>query len=266
MIKTKPLEELITLGLYSSYLCKDKPVSIMIIARPETGKTKVLMKFMVNKGLAFMTDVTAYGIEKEILPRIKTGEIRHIIIPDLVKPLSRAGHTVANFITFINAMIEEGIARIATFADSQTFEIPVKCGVISAVVREDLEKKLEYWGSIGFISRFIPFSFNYPISTVTEIFEYIVKEQYLHENPIKLSFPQKDKKITIAPNLGRKLIPLAQEITKKQKLFGFRALLNLQCLAKASALERKSKKVSIKDIKRVIHLGNWMNLDYNVMG
>jgi hypothetical protein len=263
MIDTKNLEDIIKLTLYTGYIKNEKPVSLMVIAKPETGKTQTMLKFMVNKGVAFLTDVTAFGITRDLLPRIKSGEIRHLIIPDMVKPLSRSGKVVMNFIAFANALIEEGIITLSSYASHEEFKVPVKCGIIGAVIKEDLFKKLDYWGTIGFISRFIPFSYDYAIDSVQKIFEYIIKGDYTKEDPIKIKTFKQDKDISISPQQARKLIPLAQEIGRKQKLFGFRALRDLKVLAKASALERGKDKVSDYDIKRILKLGRWMNLDFN---
>jgi hypothetical protein len=264
MICSGPLEDIIKLTIYSAYVKKEKPVSLLIIAKPETGKTMSMKKFMKNKGLAFLTDATAYGIQRDLLSLIEKGEIRHILIPDLIKPLSRKGSTVSNFISFINALVEEGVVSISTYADRRTFEIPVRCGIIAAVIKEDLESKLDYWGTIGFMSRFIPFSYNYSIDVVQKIFEYIIKGEYRNEEFIRLK-NLRDREISISPHLARKLIPIAQEIGRRQKFFGFRALRDLKVLAQASALERGKPRVCLYDINRIIKLSRWMNLDYNML-
>jgi hypothetical protein len=91
----EPLADIITLTLYTAYIQNvQKPNSLLIIARPESGKTELMKKFIVNKNIAYVSDLTAFGLERDYLPKIETGEIRHIMIPDLLKPLSRKESTV----------------------------------------------------------------------------------------------------------------------------------------------------------------------------
>jgi hypothetical protein len=78
------------LTAYTAYVkTVPKPNSLIMIAQPESGKTEVMKKFAINKNMAYLSDVTAFGIQRDYLSKIEAGEIRHIIIPDLLKPLSR---------------------------------------------------------------------------------------------------------------------------------------------------------------------------------
>jgi hypothetical protein len=86
----EPLLEMIRLTLLTAYIKGvPKPNSLLIIARPESGKTEALKKFTVNKNAAYLTDVTGFGIQRDWLTKIEAGEVRYIMIPDLLKPLSR---------------------------------------------------------------------------------------------------------------------------------------------------------------------------------
>jgi len=40
-----------------------------------------------NKGVVYISDCTAYGITRDILPKIVSGEVKTIMIPDLITPL-----------------------------------------------------------------------------------------------------------------------------------------------------------------------------------
>ena len=85
-----------------------------------------------------MSDVTAYGIEWDYLPRVESREIRHIIIPDLLKALSRKESTVRTFVTLLNGLIEEGVSSVSTYATRRTFEKHVKCSIITAIACQEL--------------------------------------------------------------------------------------------------------------------------------
>ena len=152
-----PLVDMVTLTLYTAYIKNvPKPNSLLIIAKPESGKTEILKKFIPNKNVTYLSDITAFGIERDYLSKIESGEIRHIIIPDLLKPLSRKESTVKTFITMMNALIEEGIASASTYAMRRTSEKHVKCGIITAITGEELSDQRHNWGRIGFLSRIVP--------------------------------------------------------------------------------------------------------------
>ena len=69
-----------------------------------------------NKGVVYLTDCTAYGITRDILPNIVSGEIKTIMIPDLITPLLKQTKTRQSFIAFLNSLIEEGVAKITTYS------------------------------------------------------------------------------------------------------------------------------------------------------
>ena len=105
MIKTGELEHIVKLAIFSSYIADERPVSILISARVESGKTELLQKAKQCDGILYLNDVTAYGLQKHYLTPISEGAIRTVIIPDLITPLSRSGDTVETFIAFLNMIL-----------------------------------------------------------------------------------------------------------------------------------------------------------------
>jgi len=261
----EPLMDIVTLTIYTAYVKNvQKPNSLLIIARPESAKTEVLKKFTINKNIAYVSDVTAFGIERDYLPRIETGEIRHIIIPDLLKPLSRKESTVKTFITLMNALIEEGIASVSTYATRRTSETHVKCGIITAITGDELRDQRHSWGRIGFLSRTVPFSYSYGIETVKKVFDYILGLDYLKEFSIKLKrIPKQEKNIKLPRRYAQAILPSTTTIAKAQEAYGFRLQKQFQALLQASALEKGRNSVNSRDVERVLHLMNWVNFDEN---
>jgi len=258
----QPLVDMITLTLYTAYLKDSKANSLLIIAKPESGKTEVMKKFIANKNVAYISDATAFGIERDYIPKIETGEIRHIIIPDLLKPLSRKESTVKTFITMMNALIEEGIASVATYASHRVSDKHVKCGIITAITDQELRDQRHSWGRVGFLSRVIPFSYSYSIESVKKIFEYIVGLDYLEEQDIELKhIPKDDRKIKLPRRFAQAILPSTTTIAQASHAYGFRLQKQFQTLLQASALERGRSSVNSKDVDRILHLMNWVNFD-----
>jgi hypothetical protein len=262
----EPLVDIAVLTLYTAYIKNiTKPNSLLIIARPESGKTEILKKFIPNKNVAYLSDVTAFGIQRDYLTKIRAREVRHIIIPDLLKPLSRKESTVKTFITMMNALIEEGIVSISTYATPLlTYQEPVKCGLITAITSEEFKDHRHKWSTLGFLSRTIPFSYSYSMETVKKVFDYILGLDYLDEHDIELKgMPKQDKEVKLPRRYAQSILPSTATIAKAQETYGFRLQKQFQALLQASALERGRRSVNSADVDRVLHLMNWVNFDEN---
>lgn len=259
----EPLVDMVRLTVLTAYLTNtQKPNSLLIIARPESGKTEVMKKFAVNKNIAYLSDATAYGIQRDYFRSIETGEIRHIIIPDLLKPLSRKESTVKSFTTMMNGLIEEGIAGISTFASTRLpTETLVKCGLITAITTDEFKDNRHNWKRIGFLSRLIPFSYSYGLTTVNRVFEHILGLQYLKETDIRLNVPKEDRTIKLPKRYAQAILPSTATIATAQDTYGFRLQKQFQALLQASALDHGRLAVNNADVQRVLHLMQWVNFD-----
>lgn len=269
MNRVKDLEnlaEMIALTLQTAYVKNvEKPNSLLIIAKPESGKTEMMNKFVHNKNVAYLSDATAYGIEQDWLPRIEKGEVRHMLIPDLIKPLSRRESTVRTFVTMMNQLIEEGIVSVSTYAMRRSFQIPVRCGIITAITKEELMDQRHHWGRVGFLSRVIPFSYSYSMLTVKKVFDSILGLGFLEERDIELEIPQEDLEIKLPRRYAESILPSTTTIARAQETYGFRLQKQFQALLQASALEQKRETVNGFDVNRVLNLMNWVNFDENPM-
>ncbi len=261
----EPLADFVALTLYTGYIENvPKPNSLLVIARPESGKTELLKKFIVNKNVAYVSDITAFGLERDYLPKIEAGEIRHIIIPDLLKPLSRKESTVNTLITSLNALVEEGLASTSTYATRRIAETHVKCGIVSAITGEELSDQRHHWSRLGFLSRVIPFSYSYGIQSVKKVFDYVLGLDYLKEHDVELKHvPRQDKKIRLPRKYAQAILPATTVIAKAQNTYGFRLQKQFQALLQASALEKGRNVVNSRDVDRILHLMNWVNFDEN---
>ena len=263
----EPLVDMVKLTLYTAYIQNvPKPNSLLIIAKPESGKTEVLKKFIPNKNIAYLSDVTAFGIERDYLSKIEAGEVRHIIIPDLLKPLSRKESTVKAFVTSLNALIEEGLASASTYAIQRTSQKHVKCGIVTAITGEVLQDQRHNWGRLGFLSRIVPFSYKYGIETVKKVFDYILGLDYLKEHDVELKrIPKQNKEIKLPRRYAQAILPSTTTIAQAQKTYGFRLQKQFQALLQASALEKGRRCVNSSDVDRILLLMNWVNFDEKPM-
>jgi len=261
LVELEPLEKTVIATLYSAYVKDEKPLSLLIVAKPESGKTAILKKYRENKGIAYISDCTAYGLTRDILPKIVSGEIKHILIPDFITPLSKSTKTRMSFIAFLNNLIEEGIAKITTYAT--IWDKEVKCGLITAITEDALQDGRHEWAKMGFLSRMFLFSYSYPISVVCRIFESLMDNKSAVDERARLKFPPQPKDVLLPKNIAEKLVPVSMKIGESMKIYGFRFFLNSKALLKSLALMNGRTAVTQADYDAFLNLSTYFNAEFN---
>jgi hypothetical protein len=155
------------------------------------------------------TDATAHGIIRDTnqLRDFASGQLTHIVIPDLLTCLGRKQDTVKTFIHFMNALVEEGVVNVSTYANRIQASIEAKAGLITAIPIDPFLDKRHQWGKIGFLSRALPVSFDYQVSTRIEILQYIQTQQHLEEKLEKLKLPKKSKAVELSFDMAKQIEP-----------------------------------------------------------
>jgi hypothetical protein len=262
LVETELLKKIIECCLISPYVKDEKPISLLIVAKPESGKTTAMKIYRENRGIVYMTDCTAYGITRDILPKLVSGEVKTMMIADLITPLSRSTKTRKNFVAFLNNFIEEGIAKITTYAT--IWEKETKGNVITAVTDEEIKSGRHEWSKMGFLSRFILFSYSYSMSAITKILSHYSE----HGIPIRskiIKLPKKEVDIMLSKNIADQLNPIATKIGENFNLYGIRAKINFRCLLKALAVRNNKKEVTDEEFREFLQLADYMNFDMNVI-
>lgn len=279
MTPIDPVAEILALGIYSAYIEGDKSVSIILIADPEMNKTRSLMRFSDVKGVKVQTDLTYYGIINEVLPDLKNGRYRTILMPDLLKAIMKKQSTKSNFLTILNALIEEGVYDV-TIRDQRSFD-GVQANILTSITPGVYRDNRNLLHKIGFWTRVVPFTYSYTSEKVEGIFERIGTYSVLSEKPVECEIPNWDYKVNIgekateyAEKLARKIA--ASETYSEQRIsrsgnvyyvkkkggHGFRHKWQMQCLLKASAVMRQDCLVNELDIDRLRRLSRWINYDF----
>jgi len=277
MIGVDDIVNLLELVVFSGHIKGEQPVSALVTAPVEAGKTELVLKFAQNKGCVALTDVTEFGIMRDYGQAIIKGEIRHLIIPDLIKPMSRGKDTVHTLITFFNSLIEEGVLRISTYAQrigapsqvkSEAQPIPARCGLIATMAKDVLLDGRHHWSRMGFMSRLLPISYDYSPNTQLEIHKSIARRAYIEDKPIKLDLPSEDVEVRLDSAQGEELMSLTAMLTalssqnKAEKVYGFRLQRHLQRLAMASAIRDGRQVVQQQDLEAIRQLAICINLEY----
>jgi hypothetical protein len=262
------------MAIASSYVKDERAVSVLVVAKPESGKTTVISSFANNNGVVYLTDVTYSGIVN-LLDDIDRGRIRTILIPDMLKVIGRKEASVENLITLLNGLIEEGIKSIATYHFSRIFDNFVRCNIIAAITSTEWFMKKATLAATGFLSRVVPFSYNYSYEDVEAIFREIIEgraNNVIFEK-IKVGRVGKSGKEIFLPaemgdRLKKNVVEKARDRLNRNlglELYGFRLQKNIQTLAKASALLRGDDTVREEDVKKLEYISEWINFDFNII-
>lgn len=261
------LKQTISLCLYSGYLRERKKLSLLIVAPVGTGKSMTLKLFKGNQNTYTINQTTRYGLANDVLPLFqaasKTGtSLNHIIIPAFETILEGQHGSVSYLVNFLSALIEEGIYKIKTYNLDYDFDPPAQCGLLTATTDTFLmEKKLSFVRDIGFLSRFIIFSYKYGPETEKDVMDEIKYGRNIHYDNIDIHPPAFNTEVVC----DGKFVDLFDWTASYQKRSGIsapsRVYEHIRILLKSSALAASRKEVNNDDVSLVMKIAQHMNLD-----
>lgn len=268
-MKPIDLTELLKLALWTAYIKPEngvKQVSIMVVAKVESGKTSLIDQFSSNNGIFYATNLTEYGLLHHHREELLRGEFKHIMIPDFIKTMNQRRDTVNTLITFLNSYIEEGVSSISSYAYDLTLEKPIHGALFTTIAIQDFNRMRKQLAAVGFLSRIIVLSYSYSQDHIQQIFRDI-SNSVGSWGKILLDFPKEPQAVSISTELAATMEVPAQQIGARYQSFGFRAHKNFIALAKASALSDKRDTVSKADIARILQLADdYMGFAYKPIG
>lgn len=276
LLEVEPITDIIKLTLQTAYIKHtEAPVNLLLIAKPESAKTSAMAQFKI-KGTYTTNNITQAVIVSDILPKIEREGLKHLIIPDLLNAIKKDYRTREGFLQLVKTLIEEGITSLDTFhmRTRKIYDPPIKCGMITAITSESYlgiynrdKQRFEgglrhYWKNIGLLSRFVPFSYEYELSKVQRVFQFIQNEEHLKQ-AAKETIKRRMVDVKGSPQLFQRLEILSVRVAQEVGGYGFRIQRSLQTLAKANAALNGRTEVNQQDIEKVLELGNWMNKRFN---
>lgn len=261
MIGTELLRETIETVIFTGKVKKIEPVSLLLIAAPESGKTSVVLEKKC-KSIEAYTDITGRGIH-EILKAKK--DLTHIVINDMVASLSHKQSVNKYLISQLSAMTEEGISAIATPQGIETFDVG-KRGIITSLTLDLVRDSRHWWSRIGFTSRMLPFCYSYRAGMIVKIKSSIDDSQKNGNSKVSSeNFPVPSKSLHVEyPENAiievRRMADVRSIILKEQ---GMRRLKQYHALAQAHAAlrTRKNPTVNEKDIEFLRRMDAYVSYD-----
>ena len=261
---------LVELAVWSTALAGERnSVSLLLVAKPESGKSDVLERFRNTQNVISVRDLTAWGLTSEILPRIyKANQLQTILVPDFINVLSRNTATVANFMQTIKSMMEEGIDAIHTYSMNFRYPRPLTAGLLTSITPSEFQTHRKAWTKSGILSRFIVLSYEHSNSTQERVHTFLEDQVTVaRENTIQLPLPAKSTHIEADGPLLRPMRKIVYQYREKLGLledgYGYRTQLHFQRLVAAHALSSGRTIVEQIDVDSVTTLLSlFANLDY----
>jgi hypothetical protein len=267
VIGTELLRELIETVILTGKVKGIAPVSLLLIAAPESGKTSVVLE-RGCKSIEAYADITGRGIHTVIK---SNPDLTHIVINDLVACLSHKQSVNRYTIAQLNAITEEGITHIATPGGIEKFE-DGKRGIIASLTYSLVKDARHWWNKIGFTSRMLPFCYMYPADLIVQIKSDIDLHQQSGNNGSAPPPYKKPKDFIVPKNTIaveypashvkeiRRIADVRAVILREQ---GMRRLKQYHALAQAHALWRKrnSPTVTEKDVEFIARIDKYVSYD-----
>jgi hypothetical protein len=276
---------MIKIALTTPYLkTSEKPLSVLFVADPGSGKSAMISMFASAKGAAYFGGgVTAWGLYNELSDHLKRkGSVSHVLIDDLIPSLSRGKKIRDNFIASLLKLTEEGSTGNYSYEykDLPKFDPPLKVGLISGVTREYLFKKNK-WGtgtegirkdflSTGWLERNIPFTYSYSEDTLREIYERMKASSMIDSPVVKLNLPVKKFLVEVAEPYATEVQDAGRKVGESIESNGLRYARDFLEIARAIALirvldrrlDRTKISVTEEDMKLFRSLTKYINLDF----
>jgi hypothetical protein len=261
LIGVSDLILLIELALFSGYIRQERPVNLLIIANPESGKSEMLIAFKNNRGVKTPTDITAYKILEQYGDAMAKGEIKHLIIPDLITPISKKQETAVQFVGFLNALIEEGVLDYRSFLITKDYSNqPARVGLLTSITPEYLKDTRHRLIRAGFMSRMLPVCYSYSESSIGRIRQYIANRSYHQDSGIEVDLPDEEKVIELPLPMTERIVERASILGQATQTYGFRYQRQLQVLVMANALKCGRDTVTEEDVETILRLSLLMNM------
>lgn len=239
-------------------LSDSRPVSIMLIAKQESAKTETLKHFFGTPTLEYISDLTSRGL----IPyreKIQSGTLRHLVLLDLVRIIAHGRGVTERTLQTLAALMEEGETTTSDAGEKVSWIGFPRIGVLMGITTDFFHMKRAHWRKTGFLSRFLPVSFQYSDRTVLAIHNAISNGNPIPK-PHVLKLPEKSVLVTISTEHSNELSQQAQLIGRSMKTYGFRYQKAMRALAKASALIRNSPTVNEEDVQNVIRWSEFFTL------
>lgn len=247
MIGTDLLEDLVQSVALTHRIKGQKRVSLLLTAAPESGKTTITAAADA-KHVCRVAVITGRSILREVKEHPVT---EFLLFNDLTAIRAMSPQAVNLLIVLLNQLTQDERGLVA-FAGKDTEQITRPLGIIACLPFTTFVDHRARWKELGFVSRMIPFAYQYPNELVAEIKDSIDAGSHATTRQPKRKMPRAMRRqvtITVTPALVRKIRHLADARSLELRQLGIRLLQNYHALIRAHALLHNRHRVTDQDWK-----------------
>jgi len=241
LIGMELVKELVETVLLTGRVKGHTPKSLLLIATPESGKTRVFLETPCSCA-HMLSDVTGKGIQDLCKGN---AEKTHFVINDLVAVLSHRQTVNKYTLSMINAITEEGIIAVAYPGSFESFKSG-KRGIIAALTTSMTRDGRQWWNKIGLTSRMIPFCYDHGDELVIKI-KTAIRNGESGLAPQTFQVPPFEGEVDFSAKLKLEFPRISDAKSLELKEKGLRRLQQFLALACAHAVRRSPKRATVTD-------------------
>lgn len=252
MIGLESVIQLVTAVLWSGQVEGERPLSMILVAPPGTGKTSVL-EMLTCQSSHFFSDFTS----REIGSALKNNqELTHFLLGDFLALFGHAKGTVKLSINLLARLTGDTIRQQPWSGEEIR---PRKMGFITAIPPDDLNKR-EIRSHIrggGFASRFIIAKYTYSQQTIERVHKFIREGKYRNAKPFEVQMKPGKLLVEVPKEISTQIDMLARSL--KTDPIGFRAHHHLRTLACSVARRSSRNVVTAADYEEVLQFADFFS-------
>lgn len=238
------------------------PVSTLLIANPESGKTSIVLEKSSDYCLN-LTDVSGKGLKFlcQIYP-----DASHFVISDMGTVMAHSQKTREYFFGMLLALTEEGIKTVAGPDGIEGIKSGRKA-IIGCITSDQAKDNRMWWYRRGLARRMIPFHYAYSQALIIRIKDSIMggSHKSFEEGVDAAKFPKLKLNVAMRPEIATQIRAISDRRAEILGQLGISLLLRYQTLARAHAIYRgnwKRAEVTEEDVNFLLRIDpfiDWQN-------
>jgi len=242
--------EIVRCAIWTGRVKGVNPVSIILVASPESAKSQILLHFRNTPTLRYYTDVTAKAL-LTLRPEIESKRIRHIVLQDLNVLGTHKSWVSERIFAFLSCLMEEGITTLADPSGTFDWRGLPKIGLLAAITPTQYYDRRARWSRMGFITRFLSVHFTYTEDTVSVVHT-IIKQGHTLPEAVCEPLPEDEVEVHLPEKTAILILEAAVKVSNLYGTYGFRFHKQFQAIVKGLALSRGRTEVTADDAAELI--------------
>lgn len=252
MVGLEQVIDLVTAVLWSGQVEGERPLSLILVAPPGSGKTSVL-ELVECETAKFFSDFTSREVKSALG---ENASLTHLMLGDFLSLFGHSKGTVKLSINLVSRLTGDTIRQKPWTGEEIK---PKKMGLITAIPPDDLNKReiRSHVRSGGFASRFIMAKYNYSQEAIEKGHKFIREGKYRSAKPFEIQIKQGSILVEVPLKIAMQLDALSRQI--KNDPIGFRAHHHIRTLACSIARMHARNVVTEKDYEQVVKFADFFS-------